>query len=146
MPQHKAEIQKKTRQRIIDKFAGIKAISQSMNSEDDGINMKRELQNAEELLASVGANDALSTMLVTQMAAVHDMQQRVFSIAKTSYSPEVIQSNINQLTKLSNVFVQQAALLEKMQGNVQQKVMVEHVHIHSGGQAIVGNVERGVKK
>src|SRR5258705_4197220 len=33
--------------------------------------------------------------------------------------------------------------LNRHRGKGQQKVTVEHVHVHSGGQAIVGMVERG---
>ena len=48
--------------------------------------------------------------------------------------------NLNQANKLSRTH---AALLEafnRHRGKGQQKVTVEHVHVHSGGQAIVGNV------
>jgi len=31
--------------------------------------------------------------------------------------------------------------LNKHRGKGQQKVTVEHVHVHEGGQAVVGNVE-----
>ena len=33
--------------------------------------------------------------------------------------------------------------LDKHRGKGQQRVTVEHVHVHEGGQAIVGNVEAG---
>jgi hypothetical protein len=33
--------------------------------------------------------------------------------------------------------------LDKHRGKGQQKVTVEHVHVHQGGQAIVGNVQTG---
>jgi hypothetical protein len=33
--------------------------------------------------------------------------------------------------------------LNRHRGKGQQKVTVEHVHVHEGGQAIVGNVEGG---
>jgi hypothetical protein len=32
--------------------------------------------------------------------------------------------------------------LNRHRGKAQQKVTVEHVHVHSGGQAIVGTIER----
>lgn len=34
--------------------------------------------------------------------------------------------------------------LNKHRGKDQQKVTVEHVHVHAGGQAVVGTVERPV--
>jgi hypothetical protein len=33
--------------------------------------------------------------------------------------------------------------LNRHRGKGQQKVTVEHVHVHAGGQALVGNVETG---
>jgi hypothetical protein len=44
------------------------------------------------------------------------------------------------------LYAQQMAALDKHRGRGQQKVTVEHVHVHSGGQAIVGNVERGAER
>jgi hypothetical protein len=39
------------------------------------------------------------------------------------------------------VFREQLQALQRYRGKGQQKVTVEHVHVHAGGQAIVGNVE-----
>lgn len=47
----------------------------------------------------------------------------------------------NTAIKLANTFSQQANLLHKLQGNSNQKMTVERVHVHDGGQAIVGNVQ-----
>jgi len=33
--------------------------------------------------------------------------------------------------------------LNRHRGKGQQKMTVEHVHVHEGGQAIVGNIEAG---
>ena len=53
--------------------------------------------------------------------------------------------NLNSATKLSRSY---AALLDSLiryrgKGVSEQKVTVQHVHVSDGGQAIVGNVERG---
>lgn len=45
--------------------------------------------------------------------------------------------------KLMNPYTQQLATFNKHRGKGQQKVTVEHVNVHAGGQAIVGNVETG---
>lgn len=44
--------------------------------------------------------------------------------------------------KLSRVYNEQMEALRRHRGKGQQKVTVKHVHVHEGGQAIVGNVER----
>ncbi len=41
---------------------------------------------------------------------------------------------------LTNCFTQQVGVLAKLQGIAGQKIVVEHVDVHSGGQAIVGNI------
>ena len=51
--------------------------------------------------------------------------------------------NLNQANKLSRTYTALLETLNHHRGKGQQKVTVEHVHVHSGGQAIVGNVEPG---
>jgi hypothetical protein len=48
---------------------------------------------------------------------------------------------LNQANKLTRSFAALLDALNRHRGKGQQKVTVEHVHVHSGGQAIVGNVE-----
>ena len=55
--------------------------------------------------------------------------------------------NLNQTNKLSRTYVSLLEALNSHRGKRQQKVTVEHFHVHHGGQAIVGHVEhqgRGV--
>jgi hypothetical protein len=40
-------------------------------------------------------------------------------------------------------FTNQVETLKRYRSGAQQTVKVEHVHVHEGGQAIVGNVETG---
>jgi hypothetical protein len=40
-------------------------------------------------------------------------------------------------------FTSQMETLKRYRGGTQQTVKVKHVHVHEGGQAIVGNVETG---
>jgi hypothetical protein len=53
--------------------------------------------------------------------------------------------NLNQANKLSRTYVLLFDALNRHRGKGQQKVTVERVHVHSGGQAVVGMVgARGV--
>src|SRR5688500_15666601 len=47
----------------------------------------------------------------------------------------------NALNKLMRTFTNQIETLKRYRSNAQQTVKVEHVHVHEGGQAIVGHVE-----
>ncbi len=48
---------------------------------------------------------------------------------------------LSQANKLSRTYTLLLDALNRHRGKGQQKVTVEHVHVHSGGQAIVGTVE-----
>lgn len=105
-------------------------------------------QKAVEVLAnSLGAKGMLQNMLITQLLGVHELQQKLLIYADCAVNyPEQGQYYMNALTKLSNVFIQQVNTLQKLQGNSQQKMVVEHLHINDGGQAIVGHVYSNNKK
>jgi hypothetical protein len=50
-------------------------------------------------------------------------------------------ANVLRATRLMRVFNEQLEAMQKLKGKAgQQKVTVEHVHVHQGGQAIVGEV------
>lgn len=86
--------------------------------------------------------NALEGMLCAQMVSVHTMAMRVLSIAnlkgQTSYS---IEESVTHSTKLMRTFLMQVEALQKLRGKTtEQKVIVEHVNVQAGGQAIVGAV------
>ena len=48
--------------------------------------------------------------------------------------------NLAQANKLSRTYATLVEALNRHRGKGQQKVTVEHVHVHAGGQAVVGVV------
>jgi hypothetical protein len=54
---------------------------------------------------------------------------------------EGYRENLNQANKRSRTYTLLLDALNRHRGKGQQKVTVEHVHVHSGGQAVVGVVE-----
>ena len=48
--------------------------------------------------------------------------------------------NLNQASKLSRNFVTLMDAYDRRRGKVQQRIIVERVDVHSGGQAIVDNI------
>jgi hypothetical protein len=117
-------------------------IDLSKLSTEDKKKKEHDLEYVVKILAdSLGAQGLLQNMLVTQLLGVYELQQKLLPYASRSiHSPEYGQYYINAISKLSNVFINQSSLLQKLQGNSQQKVVVEHMHINEGGQAIVGHV------
>ena len=55
-------------------------------------------------------------------------------------------ANVLRATRLMRLFNEQLGVMETLKGTTRRpNVTVEHVHVHSGGQAIVGTVS-GAKK
>ena len=92
-------------------------------------------------MQDIRPRDSLESMLVSQMLSVHSMAMRVSHNAmladQTAYG---IDTNVNRATKLMRVFTEQVAALQKYRSKGHQKVTVEHVHVHPGGQAVVGDI------
>jgi len=62
-------------------------------------------------------------------------------------STEVIDANVDRSTRLMQMFSEQLEAMQKLRGKAtQQKVTVEHVNVHAGGQAIVGAVAARVPR
>lgn len=94
-------------------------------------------------LVSIAPKDEIEGMLAAQMVAAHAASMECFRRAMISeQSHEGRQSNLNHAGKLSRTYVQLLEALNRHRGKgTQQKVTVEHVHVHAGGQAVVGTVE-----
>ena len=50
--------------------------------------------------------------------------------------------NLNQANKLSRTWATLQDALDKHRGKGQQNVTVKHVHVHEGGQAIMGAISQ----
>lgn len=91
-------------------------------------------------IKGIAPKDHIESMLATQMIATHYATMRCFSRAAKTSSQETHQLNINSANKLTRSYTAQMEALNRYRGKGQQKMTVEHVHVHSGGQAIVGTV------
>jgi hypothetical protein len=90
----------------------------------------------------IGANDEIEAMLAVQMVATHFAATRALRRLKGSDTIHQQDSNGNLAVKLLRTFAAQTEALQRYRGKGQQKVTVEHVHVHTGGQAIVGSVSQ----
>ena len=94
------------------------------------------------LLYGLHPRDVLETMLFMQMIGVHNVNMELMRRAlHASQIDKGVEANVRQLNALTKVFISQMEALQKYRGKAaQQKVVVEHVHVNQGGQAIVGAV------
>lgn len=99
---------------------------------------------ATERLIDISPRDAIEEMLATQMLALHAATITSAGMAMRADMPWPAQKEeLNLSIKASRAFAQLADTLDRRRRGGEQKVRVEHVHVHAGGQAIVGNVEGG---
>jgi hypothetical protein len=85
-------------------------------------------------------------MLAAQMAAVHNAVMttaRQLAIAEDVRKREIMERSLNRLTR---TYAVQMEALRRYRNGGQQKVIVEHVTVNQGGQAIVGTVQQAAKK
>jgi hypothetical protein len=76
-----------------------------------------------------------------QLIAAHNAAMECYRRAMIDEQTlEGRRENLNQANKLSRTFATLLEALNRHRGKRQQKVTVEHVHVHSGGQAVVGVV------
>ena len=108
--------------------------------DDEGKNKER--------IATVGAmvgikpKSELEGMMAAQLVAAHHAVMECYRRAMIpGQTFEGRSQNLNQANKLSRTWTTLLGALDKHRGKGQQKVTVEHVHVHEGGQAVVGTVE-----
>ena len=82
----------------------------------------------------------MAAQLIASHSAAMECYRRAM-IGEQSF--EGRRENLSQANKLSRSFATLLDALNRHRGKGQQKVTVEHVHVHSGGQAIVGAVGPG---
>ena len=95
-------------------------------------------------LQAIKPSDELEGMLAVQMVGIHHLSMTMMHRAANGDQPSnVVQDQVNRVTKLSRTFIAQLEALNKHRGKGQQKMTVEHIHVNDGGQAIIGSVEQG---
>jgi hypothetical protein len=93
-------------------------------------------------LVGIGPKDELEGMIAAQVLAGHNAAMECYRRAMLpGQTFEGRSENLNQANKLSRTCATLLEALNRHRGKGQQKMTVEHVHVHSGGQAIVGTVE-----
>ena len=85
--------------------------------------------------------DTVEGMMAVQIVSLHFQIQKMME--KSTASPFIDSQNsyLNMATKLMKVFSAQLEMFRKYRQKGEQRMIVEHVNVHSGGQAIVGHVQ-----
>ena len=92
-------------------------------------------------LMGIAPKDELEGMMAAQLVAAHNAAMECYRRAMIDDQPvEGRRENLAQANKLSRTYAALIEALNRHRGKGQQKVTVEHVHVHAGGQAVVGMI------
>jgi hypothetical protein len=103
----------------------------------------RQYEGTISALIAISPKDEIEGMIATQLIGAHNAAMECYRRAMIGEQTlEGRRENLNQANKLSRTYATLLEALNRHRGKGQQKVTVEHVHVHNGGQAIVGNVHQ----
>jgi len=93
-------------------------------------------------LVGISPKDEIEGMIAAQLLAAHNAAMECYRRAMIGEQTFAGRSEgLSQANKLSRTYAMLLDALNRYRGKGQQKVTVEHVHVHAGGQAVVGIVE-----
>jgi hypothetical protein len=117
----------------------VERIAKALRQRDGTIN-PAELDTVIAIVSGQQPKNELEAMTICQMAVAHALTMR--SLGNLNRSNEIEQQDSNALTvaRLTKAFTLQVDALAKLRRGGEQRVVVEHVHIYAGAQAIVGAV------
>ena len=113
------------------------------NNEDQ----QKMLDNTLVGISDIKPKDTIEAMLAAQMLAIHNATMRNLTranglLSSRSYKEiELGSKAFNVANKLARTYTMQMEALQRYRGKGQQKMVIEHVNVNSGGQAVIGNVE-----
>src|SRR5690606_14052212 len=123
--------------KYINELYGVTFFHEGTSAEDK---IKR-LNALLSLAQSMEPKDIIETQLVTQMIASHNAAVefvRRFNIPEQTFAGKELY--MKHAAKFMNLYISQMKALQKYRGQGDQKMVIEHVNVAPGGQAIVGNV------
>jgi hypothetical protein len=100
------------------------------------------LETSEAALKAIAPRDGVEGLVASQMAASHETAMDCLRRARTpGQSLQAQDIYYKHAAKFLQLHIKQLEALDKHRGHGQQKITVEHVNVHAGGQAVVGNVQ-----
>ncbi len=92
-------------------------------------------------IEGVRPRDEVEAALAVQAACTHAATMSVLSRFGGDYGGQrTMTAGANAIARLAKAFATQVETLRRLRNGGSQVVRVEHVHVHEGGQAIVGPV------
>jgi hypothetical protein len=119
---------------IVQSWGAMGATEEDLKKE-----MEKYFSRAHAAIAGINPGNETEAMLAVQMFAAHNMAMEFSRRAMHQQQcSEGVDVNVTRATQFMKIFLEQVECLKKLKGKTShQKVTVEHVHVHQGGQAIV---------
>ena len=92
------------------------------------------------IVKDMAPRDPVERMLAVQMAATHVATIRAGRWMATADNLPQVEAHYTGFNKLARTFAAQVEALRKHRNGGKQVVLVQHVNVADGGQAIVGNI------
>jgi hypothetical protein len=110
----------------------------------DADEQKRLIQATLAAMTGMKPRDELEGMLIALLIASYSAAMECYRRAMLGEQTfEARRENLTQANKLSRTYADLTEALDRHRGKGQQRITVEHVNVHAGGQAIVGAVTPG---
>ena len=109
-----------------------------------GISGDRIIDIAFGVLGGIEPRDQIEGLLAVQMFGTHNLAMEF--LGRAAFKDQAaagVDMNPDRATKPLRTFALQIEALKRHRGGSEQRVVVEHVHVHRGGKAIVGAVSHG---
>lgn len=101
---------------------------------------EQEINAALAVVDGIRPENEVEALLAVQMMMTHVLTMQAMSRAHSAEEVERQQIASSVAIKFGRLFTLQVEALAKLRRRGEQTVRVEHVHVHPGGQAIVGPV------
>ena len=94
------------------------------------------------MITAAAPRDEIEAALAIQMACAHMAAMSILSKLDSGLATERrIAAFGSAAARLMKTYAMQVEVLRRLRGGGHQYVRVEHVHVNSGGQAVIGNVK-----
>ena len=96
-------------------------------------------------VATIGARNSLEVMAAHQLAVLHSTAMSYAGKANLQADPQGAVKMLNLSLRARETFQRGMLTLKRYRATGEQKIVIERVNIEGGGQAVIGNVQPGVK-
>ncbi len=93
---------------------------------------------------TIQAENSVEKMVAHQLAAVHDAGMRTLQRANVTQDAALASRLLNSAARCFDTFQRGMMTLQRLRGKQEQRILVQHVNVGQGAQAVIGSIQTGV--